>query len=733
MEKAFNEILEIIDAPHGLHETAQRLAAKLRTYAGCDAVGIRLREGNDFPYIAHDGFTKEFLRSENTLLERDYEGGLCRDKDGGVILECTCGLVILGGPHKDHPLFTEGGSAWTNDSLSFSDPPSGQDPRNNPRNRCLKQGYSSVALVPMRCEGKVIGLINFSIRRKDGFTLEMIEQLELLARQVGSCLLRKKAEENYRALFNRMTAGVVQYEVIYDREGNVADYCFLDVNPAFERMTGLKKQEIRGRAVKDVLPCEEPCCVEKYGKKVMAGETVHFEYYSDRFQMHLDVMCYLTQPAILVCVLTDITDHMLDEKEISSGSAYFKVLFSESPVSIIVHDADTGEVLDANEAAYTSYGFSSLDEMKTGDIWLDPPYSQKDALSMVRKAVSEGTQTAHWPGRKITGEIFWEEVCLKPITIDGAKRVLAISVDITDSKKSYEALQKSQHRYKAVFNGVSDAIFVADAKTKDLVDCNEKALELTGYTRDEIISMNAEQLHPEESREEAMSIFDKGVMGEKDPIETTLVSKGGENIEVAITNAVIQTEDGVYLTGIMRDVKQENQYQRLVQDSEERFRLMAEKIPLGVQGYYLSGSVFYWNQKSEQIYGYTSEEAIGKDLGDLIIPEEVKPLYRRGLAVAGKMTASGEFAPPGEVELMRKDGSRIPVYSTHLLVLRTDKDPELYCIDLDISEAKKREVQEKKHLRELEIFYEASIGREERIVELKKEVKRLEKELEGKA
>ena len=88
------QVLQILNDPSDLQESIQRVLAAVKTMTGFDAVGIRLQDGDDYPYFAQEGFSAGFVLTENTLVERDADGGLCRDKHGHVRLECTCGLVL---------------------------------------------------------------------------------------------------------------------------------------------------------------------------------------------------------------------------------------------------------------------------------------------------------------------------------------------------------------------------------------------------------------------------------------------------------------------------------------------------------------------------------------------------------------------------------------------------------------------------------------------------------------
>jgi len=189
-----HEILRILNEPSDLAHTMQAVIATLKAQTTFDAVGIRLQNGDDFPYYYQDGFAPEFLETENTLIERDSNGGVCRDKDGNICLECICGLVLAGQTDPANKLFTRGGSFWTNDSASLLHIPANDDPRRKPRNECIHQGYASVALVPIRNRARTVGLIQFNDRRKGCFTPESVAQLEDIAAHIGSALMRKQAE-----------------------------------------------------------------------------------------------------------------------------------------------------------------------------------------------------------------------------------------------------------------------------------------------------------------------------------------------------------------------------------------------------------------------------------------------------------------------------------------------------------------------------------------------------------
>ena len=199
-----HEILRILNEPGDQDKTMQAVIATLKARTMVDAVGIRLQSGNDFPYYAQDGFSPEFLEAANTLIELDANGGVCRDKDGNICLECTCGLVLSGTFDPADKGFSPGGSFWTNDSTLLPHLPTGDDPRRKPRKQCILHGYASIALVPIRGRDKIVGLIQFNNHRKGFFTLESVAQLEDIAAHIGSALMRKQAEAEAASLTEQL-------------------------------------------------------------------------------------------------------------------------------------------------------------------------------------------------------------------------------------------------------------------------------------------------------------------------------------------------------------------------------------------------------------------------------------------------------------------------------------------------------------------------------------------------
>ncbi len=203
------KILGILNNPASMDDAISKIITTLKRETGFDAIGIRLQRGDDFPYFSQDGFSKEFILAENTLAVRAEDGGVCVDKDGNVCLECTCGMVISGKTDPTNPIFTPTGSCWTNESCARADHPIA-DERLHPRDRCIHEGYHSVALIPLRADKRIVGILQLNDHRPNQFTLAMISFLEDMGALIGIAVARKRAEDELEAanreLEERVTA-----------------------------------------------------------------------------------------------------------------------------------------------------------------------------------------------------------------------------------------------------------------------------------------------------------------------------------------------------------------------------------------------------------------------------------------------------------------------------------------------------------------------------------------------
>lgn len=198
MEEEQNQtahLIQLVNAPVDLHECLSALTASMQSWTGCEAVGIRLKSGNDYPYYETRGFSPAFVQMENSLCAYDQEGSLLNDCEGNTVLECMCGNVLRGRFDPGQPFFTPHGSFWSNGTSALLAATTEADRGARTRNSCNSEGYESVALIPLHVGNQVLGLLQFNDSRPDRFTHTQIELFERIADSLALCLSRRHAEE----------------------------------------------------------------------------------------------------------------------------------------------------------------------------------------------------------------------------------------------------------------------------------------------------------------------------------------------------------------------------------------------------------------------------------------------------------------------------------------------------------------------------------------------------------
>ena len=220
-EKFAVKILRILNQDLKQKEQIREILTNIKEYTGVEAVGIRLKDGDDYPYYQVNGFDNKFAQDEMYLCIKDKGGKVIRDREGCAVLECMCGNVIRGRTDPSLPFFTEGGSFWTNNTTEFLKSTSEEDRQSKTRNRCNGEGYESVALIPLRSGEEVIGLLQLNDLHSDMYVESMIEFFESIGASIGIALRRQevsdKLEEMNKTLEDRVNERTEELEHERDR------------------------------------------------------------------------------------------------------------------------------------------------------------------------------------------------------------------------------------------------------------------------------------------------------------------------------------------------------------------------------------------------------------------------------------------------------------------------------------------------------------------------------------
>ncbi len=196
--------------------------------------------------------------------------------------------------------------------------------------------HTTVTREPFHAEYRVL--------TRDGRTIWLHDEAVVIQNQQGTPLFwqgvmyditeRKQMEESlrtsearYRELFNSMIDGFALHEIICDCDGKPVDYRFLEVNPAFERLTGLRSKNLIGRTVLEVLPNTEKYWIEVYGGVALTGRSVFYENYYGELGRYLEVSVYCPRPGQFAVIMEDITERKRAEEGIRLRVSQLEMLY----------------------------------------------------------------------------------------------------------------------------------------------------------------------------------------------------------------------------------------------------------------------------------------------------------------------------------------------------------------------------------------------------------------------
>ncbi len=143
----------------------------------------------------------------------------------------------------------------------------------------------------------------------------------------------------------------------------------------------------------------------------------------------------------------------LREQALVESERNYRDIFNTTKDAIFVHDAVTGRIMEINRTVEELYGYSSEELLNEQEYELSsgvPPYSSKNAIGWIQKAVTEGPQNFEWLAKKKNGELFWTEIVLSATRLGGEGRVLAVVRDLTERKYAEEEKEKLQAQLNQV-------------------------------------------------------------------------------------------------------------------------------------------------------------------------------------------------------------------------------------------------------------------------------------------
>ncbi len=188
---ANNELLRLFSRSLSRKEYLDAVVDLIRTWSGCRCTGIRVKDAHEqIPYESYAGFSEEFWELENCLSTEENQ--------------CVCIRVIKATPDlQEMSAMTPYGSFYSNNTSKFMESLAGRD-KERYRHVCVRNGFTSVAVIPVRYRGSILGAVHLADEKAGMVSLKIVEFIELISPLIGEALYRFSIEDelrrNYEAL-----------------------------------------------------------------------------------------------------------------------------------------------------------------------------------------------------------------------------------------------------------------------------------------------------------------------------------------------------------------------------------------------------------------------------------------------------------------------------------------------------------------------------------------------------
>jgi PAS domain S-box-containing protein len=479
-----------------------------------------------------------------------------------------------------------------------------------------------------------------------------------------------KAAEFHRILFEQAGEAVV----IVDHPSRKV----LDANDKAADMHGYTREEFLRLRVEDYAAPPLPGEVLEIAQALTEhgryeGRQLHRRKDGTLFPCSLNLKTLTGIDRVLViCVHRDLTEELKAEE-------YHRVLFEQAVDSVLVVDFATRTVIDANDKAAELHGYTREEFLRLGvDDFVVP--STPDGIERMARALEE---KGHFEGRlfhrRKDGSTFPCSVNLKTVTIGGRRRVIAVHRDVT-------AELKAEEFFRVLFEQAVDAILVIDLVTREVLDANDKAVALHGYSREEFLRLRVDDFVVAVTPDEVQRIGRE--LEEKGRFEGRQLQRrrDGSVFPCSLNLKTVVIGGRKRVIAVQRDVTEELK-------AEEFFRVLFQRASDAVYLVKDDGlRVVEANETACRMLGYTREEFLKLGVADL-----VPPAFRHRISEFHESLKKGPGYRRDRRMLSRKDGSTL---ATDQAVSRVEISGRPYyiasCRDLTEQERVARELEEAK-------------------------------------
>jgi len=281
------------------------------------------------------------------------------------------------------------------------------------------------------------------------FLAEFYKRVRIKAAEYNKKSALRKSEEKYHTLFETMAEGFALHEIITDAQGKPCDYLFIEVNPAFERLTGFKRADLIGKRVREVMPGIESYWIENYGKVALTGEHLQTENYSSELKRCFSVIAYSTAPGYFAVIFTDITARKQIEKALRQKETELNEAQRIVHIGSWYWDAKT-DVTTGSDDLLRIYGLDpkteSMPAFKEQKGWLYPDESWEVVNAAVQKTLQTGAGYNLEVEANHKNTLIWIETRGEAVRDTNGQVIglRGIVQDITERKNVEKTLRKNE-------------------------------------------------------------------------------------------------------------------------------------------------------------------------------------------------------------------------------------------------------------------------------------------------
>lgn len=508
--------------------------------------------------------------------------------------------------------------------------------------------------------------------------------------------------ESYSMILKNSPMAFAYHKIVLDTSGEPCDYIFLEVNLAFEEMTGLKGEDILGKRVTEIIPGirKEPFdFVAVYGATALQGGTAEYEQYSEGLKRWYKIQVYSHEKYYFAVNFLDISKEkqQLTEREslmeqLKENELQFQRLIDNLPFSLIISRFD-GTILYINATGIKLFEMSGevTNRKSTLPFWLDI----RDRESFLQ-AIEEQEQIQDFEMhlKAESGRHFWARGSGMMIKYQNQLAILSTHHDITERKVIETALKLSEEKFRLIFENAGESILIVQNNSIQIF--NPMVRNMTGYSAEELTERSFIDFTYPEDRKTALKAYHDRLTGKSlsEKSKYRIVRKDGQIVWVEAHGVKIDWNSRPAIQYFFIDITEQKRAEDALKASEEQYRLITEFASdmIWVFNYtifkftYVSPSVF-------QLLGYLPEEALELELSELIPEEYLRIAEKRISEIIDEFLdgPSKGNAHVLEMQNIHKNGKRVWIELSSKYRYNQKNEIEIVGVSRNIEERKKAE------------------------------------------